>query len=208
MGGVWERQIRSVRNVMAHLLHENGVQLDDESLRTFLYEASAIVNSRPLSTETINDQLSDPPLCPNLLLTQKTSVILPPPEKFQKCDLYSRKRWRCTQYLVNEFWKKWKSEYLQNLQSRRKWNAEKRNVSVGDIVLIKEHDLPRNSWRLACVDQVMTDDDGLVRKARIAVGTSDLDNKGRRKTGISFLDRPIHQLIFLKETEEFPDEEP
>ena len=106
MGGVWERQIRSVRNVMAHLLHEHGVQLDDESLLTFLYKASAIVNSRPLSTETINDPLSDPPLCPNLLLTQKTSVILPPPGKFQKCDLYSRKRWQRTQYLVNEFWKK------------------------------------------------------------------------------------------------------
>ena len=54
----------------------------------------------------------------------------------------------------------------------------------------------------------MTDDDGLVRRARIAVGTSDLDNKGRRRTGISFLDRPIHQLIFLKETKEFPDGEP
>ena len=78
----------AVRNVMANLLHEHGVQLDDESLRTFLYEASAIVNSRPLSTETINDPLSDPPLSPNLLLT---GVILPPLGKFQKCDLYSRK---------------------------------------------------------------------------------------------------------------------
>ena len=101
MDGVLKRQIRSVRNVMANLLHEHGLQLEDESLCTFLCEASAIVNSRPLST--INDPLSDPPLSPNLLLTQKTSVILPPPGKFQKCDLYSRKRWRRTQYLVNEF---------------------------------------------------------------------------------------------------------
>ena len=132
---------------MAYFLLEHGVQLDDESLSTFLYEASAIVNSRPLSTEIINAPLSDPPLSPNLLLTQKTSVILPPPGKFQKCDLYSRKSWRRTQYQVNEFWKKWRSEYLQNLQVRRKWNEEKRNVLVGDIVLIKEHDLPCNSWR-------------------------------------------------------------
>ena len=32
MGGVWERQIRSVRNVLSSLLQKNGRQLDDESL--------------------------------------------------------------------------------------------------------------------------------------------------------------------------------
>ena len=117
MGGVWERQIRSVRNVTAHLLHEHGGQLDDESLRTFLYEASAIVNSRPLRAEIINDPLSGPPLSPNLLLTMKSNVILPPPGNFQRSDLYCRKRWRRTQHLVNEFWKRWRSEYLQNLPS-------------------------------------------------------------------------------------------
>ena len=36
MGGVWERQIRSVRNVLASLLESHGTQLDDESLSTFM----------------------------------------------------------------------------------------------------------------------------------------------------------------------------
>lgn len=39
MGGVWERQIRSVRNVLSSLLLDNGKQLDDESLRTLMCEA-------------------------------------------------------------------------------------------------------------------------------------------------------------------------
>ena len=34
-GGVWERQIRSIRRVMAPLLCEVGSQLDEESLHTF-----------------------------------------------------------------------------------------------------------------------------------------------------------------------------
>ena len=208
MGGVWERQIRSVRKVMSHLLHEHGSQLDDESLRTFLYEASAIVNSRPLCVETINDPLSDLPLSPNLLLTMKTNVILPPPGNFQKSDLYSRKHWRRTQHLVNEFWKRWRSEYLQNLQVRNKWNIAKRNVSVGDVVLLKEHNLARNDWRLCRVDQVTKDEDGLVRKAKIAIGTSDLDNKGKRRASVTYLERPVHELVLLKETEEVPNKEP
>ena len=98
-------------------------------------------------------------------LTMKSNVILPPPGNFQRSDLYCRKRWRRTQHLINEFWKRWRSEYLQNLQVRSKWNIAKRNISVGDIVLPKEHNLPRNSWRLCRVDQVTTDEDGLVRKA-------------------------------------------
>ena len=104
MRGVWERQIRSVCNVMATLLHHHGSQSDDESLRTFLYEATAIVNSHPLTVGTINYPLSAPSLSPNLLLTMKTNVVLPPPGDFQKTGLYSHKNWRRVQYLVDLFW--------------------------------------------------------------------------------------------------------
>ena len=89
---------------MATLLHHHGSQLDDESLRNVLYEAAAIVNSRPLTVGTLNDPLTTPPLSPNLLLTTKTNVVLPPPGDFQKPDLYSCKHWRRVQYLVDLFW--------------------------------------------------------------------------------------------------------
>ena len=35
-GGVWERQIRSVRNIMAALMREHGHSLDDEALAAAL----------------------------------------------------------------------------------------------------------------------------------------------------------------------------
>ncbi len=202
MGGVWERQIRSVRNVMAYLLHRHGTQLDDESLRTFFSEAAAVVNSRPLTVDNINDPLSAPPLSPNLLLTMKSNVVLPPPGSFQRSDLYSRKRWRRTQYLVNEFWIRWRSEFVQNLQVRNKWHSPRRNITVGDIVLLKDDQQPRNHWRLCRVIEVTVDDDGLVRKAKIAIGKSDLNNNGTRATSIVYLERPVHELILLQETEE------
>jgi len=103
MGGAWERQIRSVRSVLASLLQNNGSQLNDESLRTLLCEAGAIVNSRPLTVESLNDPLSLNPLTPSHLLTMKTKVVLPPPGVFQSADKYCRKRWRRVQHLANEF---------------------------------------------------------------------------------------------------------
>ena len=78
-GGVWERQIRSIRSVMTGLLREHGSRLDEESLRTFLCEAEYTINNRPLTVETLNDPLSAPPLSPSMLLTGKTRFVLPPP---------------------------------------------------------------------------------------------------------------------------------
>ena len=60
-GGVWERQIRSIRNVRSSLIREQGNRLEEESLRTFLCEAESIVNNRPLTIETLSNPLSEPP---------------------------------------------------------------------------------------------------------------------------------------------------
>ena len=74
MGGVWERQIRTVRSVLASLLERHGSQLDDESLRTFMVEVEAIVNCRPLTVDSISSSQFSEPLTPNHLLTMDSKV--------------------------------------------------------------------------------------------------------------------------------------
>ena len=83
-GGAWERQIRSVRNIMAALMKQHGHSLDGESLQTLLCEVEAVVNSRPLTTESLSDPLSPLPLTQSTLLTGKTKLILPPPREVSK----------------------------------------------------------------------------------------------------------------------------
>ena len=136
MGGVWERLIHSARSILASLFNDCGKQLDDDSLRTLLTETASIMNSRPLTTENLNDPTSLPPITPNHLLTLKSSVVVPPPGSFQREDVYSRKRWRRVQYLANVFWSRWRKEYLHQLQQRQKWLRPKRNLVTGDIVLL------------------------------------------------------------------------
>ena len=41
------------------------------------------------------------------------------------------------------------------------------NVQVGDVVIVKDEDIPRNEWRLARVVEVREDDDGFVCKVKI-----------------------------------------
>ena len=75
MGGVWERQIRSARRVLETLLYQSSRQLNDESLRTLMYEAAAIVNSRPLTVTDLNDPTYLAPLTPNHLITMKSESL-------------------------------------------------------------------------------------------------------------------------------------
>ena len=115
MGGVWERQIRTVQRILATLLHEHTSRLDDESLHTLLRKVESIINSRPLIV--ISSDVKDPlPLSPSQILTMKTRVVLLPPGQFQHNDVYMRRHWCRVQYLCNLFWSRWKKEYLPTLQ--------------------------------------------------------------------------------------------
>ena len=170
---------------MSSLLKEHPGRLDDEALRTLLCESEAIVNSRPLTVDNLGDE-NESPLTPNHLLTMKTKVLLPPPGVFQRADVYCRKRWRAVQHLANVFWSRFKKEYLQASQPRQKWNSARRNVAVGDIVLVVDKELPRNRWLKGRVAKVFPGDNDLVKHVDVKIAGSG-----------STLKRPITKLVVL-----------
>ena len=144
----------------------------------------------------MNDPESLTPISPSNLLTMKSNVVLPPPGKFVREDLFCRRRWRRIQHIANEFWSRWRKEYLSNLQSRSKWNEEKRNLNIGDIVLVKDDNVSRNQWKLAIVEKVMLGDDNKIRTVEIRQG---------QKCYV----RPINKLVVIVETDnKFLDDDP
>lgn len=144
-------------------------QLNDECLRTLLIEVEAIVNSRPIATDDLTDPDSLEVLTPNHPLAMKSSVILSLPAKFERADVYSRKGWHWGQRLTDEFWQCWKKGYLKSLQVRQKWTTPQRNIQGGEIVIKKDESIPRNAWKLARVAVAHLDEDGYVRKVKVAV---------------------------------------
>ena len=197
MGGVWERQIRSIRSILTALMKEYPAMLTDESFRTLMTETEAIINSRPLTVDPACDPNDPQPLSPMRILTMKADVVFPPPGNFQRNDMYCRRQWRRVQYLADQFWSRWRREYLATLQKRHKWVRKSRNFEVGDIVLIKDGGIftRRNGWPLARVVEVFPSDDGLVRKVKLRVA-----HKQGDKTRILF--RPISKLVLLVESKE------
>lgn len=183
-GGVWERQIRTVRKILNSIVKQQS--LDEESLQTLLCEVEAIINSRPI-TKVSNDPNDLEALTPNHLLLLK---VKPPmsPGVFDKADLYSRRRWRQVQYMADIFWKRWIKEYLPDLQERQKWQSLVQNLKPGDVVLVADDSAPRNSWVMGRVLQTFTDNKGLVRQARV-------------KTSTNILLRPVTKLCLLLEAD-------
>ena len=143
-GGAWERQIGTIRRVLGAMFAKLGShQLTHELLVTLMAEVTAIVNARPISA--IPTDADEPqPLSPSMLLTMKTRPLGPPPGNFVPPDVYARHRWRRVQYLADQFWIRWRREYLQSMQTRTKWEEPKRNLRTGDVVLVKEEGACRN----------------------------------------------------------------
>ena len=179
-GGIWERQIRTVRQVLASVLNEQV--LTDESLSTLFCEVEAIVNGRPITS--VSGDVGDPlPLSPGMLLTMKPTVDVPLRTEDSNIP---KARWRQVQYLSNLFWTRWSKEYLSELQKRQKWTKARRNLEAGDVVLIRDESKQRHHWPLGIVKEAKISKDGFVRSAIL---------KSNQKT----IERPVNKLIMILE---------
>ena len=137
-GGAWERKIGSIRRILEGSIALMGPRrLSFDEFSTFLAEASQILNNTPLWG--ISADPNDPtPLTPAMLLTLRDQPNPPPLETFSERDLiaYGSRRNRRVQYLSDQFWIRWRKEFLHSLTKRHKWRMKERCISIGDIVLV------------------------------------------------------------------------
>ncbi|XP_042069807.1 uncharacterized protein LOC121812250 [Haplochromis burtoni] len=186
-GGVWEREIRSVK--MALYTTVGSQPLQEEVLHTVLVEVEGILNSKPLGY--VPSDISDPdPVTPNCFLMGRPDGALPQ-VAYPREELLSRRRWKHSQVLADHFWSRFIRLYLPSLQLRQKWRSSPADVTEGSVVMIVDPQLPRASWLVGCISKVHPSPDGHIRSADIKV-------KDRTFT------RPVARLVVLPA---LPDED-
>ena len=196
-GGFWERLIglakRSIRTTLGRTL------VDLEKLRTIVAEVERILNDRPL-TYISSDPLDEPLTPAHLLYGRRISTLpypgnghIPNSPGFVNHDTLNNVH--CSQQnIINQFWHKWKHEYLTSLREyHRNTGSGSQRIRAGDVVLVHD-DLPRTSWTLAIVDKLNTGGDGIARSAVI-----------RTKNGLT--SRPVTKLYPLEVPPSEADEE-
>ena len=90
------------------------------------------------------------------------------------------------QHIANEFWSRWRKEFLLGLQERQKWDKACPNLEVGDVVLLVDDDVKRNKWPMGRIVETNPGDDGLVRKVSVKTSSSDTP-----------LSRPVNKVVLL-----------
>ena len=80
---------------------------------------------------------------------------------------------------------------MHDLQSRSKWSTEKSSLSVGDVVLVRDKQAPRNSWPIGKIEEVKIIKDGSIRSAYIRLG------RGTKR----LIHRTVRDLVLLVKSE-------
>lgn len=164
-GGVWEREIRSIKSALYATLQEQN--MTEEVLNTVLIEIEGILNSKPLGY--VSTDIADPnPVTPNLLLMGRLDPSLPQ-TVYHDTELLSRRRWRHSQVLADQFWTHFTKYYLPNLQTRGKWQRDKDQLQPAMIVMIVDPQLPRALWPIGRITKVIPGIDGRIRTAEVKI---------------------------------------
>ncbi|XP_052854759.1 uncharacterized protein LOC128263703 [Drosophila gunungcola] len=180
MGGLWEAGVKSFKALFYKSTATRKYNF--EELSTLLAEIEACLNSRPLSpmSEDPTELLA---LTPGHFLVGGPLLSTVEPEV--KGDTRSMiNRWQHLKALHQQFRMRWKEEYLKELHKRNKWQAPAKNLHVGDMVVIKDENLPSNEWRLGRIDSVFPGADGNVRVVDI-------------RTARGVVKRPITKVVLL-----------
>ena len=160
-------------------------QLTHELLVMLMAEVAAIVNARPIPA--LPSDPDDPqPLSPAMSLTMKTHPTGPPPGQFLPPDIYMRCCWRRVQFLAEQFWMRWRQEYLQSLQM--KVDRDMAGPVCRRCRPHRDESQHQNDWPLGRVVEAIRSEDDRVRKVKVEV-----IGDGERNTYL----RLIKELLLL-----------
>ena len=165
--GCVESMVKSVKSSLNKIVRNNI--LNEEEYRTVLAEVTACINSRALWPSS-DDDVTEPFItCFDLL--RPGGLCRDPDTMNVTCN--PKKRYRHIQRIANEWWHLWMLHFVPNLLPRNKWYKDRKNMAVGDIVLLINKDISRGKWNMGLVLEVYPGTDGRVRSARVKISSGE-----------------------------------
>nr|CAH7740565.1 unnamed protein product [Callosobruchus chinensis] len=169
-GGLWEAAVKRAKFHLDRILNNNCLTF--EQLATVFAQIEAIMNSRPL-TPLSSDPSDLSVLTPGHFLIHYPLLSVP------QVDLTSVPSNRLTQYeglqgLMQTFWRRWKKDYLQQLQTRTKWlESNGTPIREGTLVFLADENTPPLHWKRGRVTKLHPGSDGIVRSVTLRTATGD-----------------------------------
>lgn len=158
-GGLWEASIKKAKHLLVKMMRQESLNFED--FNTIIIQIESILNSRPL-TPLSSDPNDMQALTPAHFLIGRHMSSIPEPDL---TDIKATRlsRWQHLNRLHQSFWNRWCKEYLSTLQQRYKWRYRTRNVTIGELALLKDENLPPSKWILGRITKTISGDDGQTR---------------------------------------------
>jgi hypothetical protein len=194
--GCSEALIKSVKKSLVLAVGQSIMTFSE--LQTVMFEVANLLNERPIGTKE-TDPNEGSYLCPNDLILGRASSNVPIGQ-WDEAENF-KKRWKFVQQVINTFWRKWHRDYFPTLIVRQKWHTNKRNLQVGDIVLVQDNSAFRGNWKLGQVAEVKPGKDSIIRDVAIRYKNV---GPGTKYTGTQdmLIRRSVHRLVVLLPVEE------
>nr|CAH7724949.1 unnamed protein product [Callosobruchus chinensis] len=106
------------------------------------------------------------PLTPSHFLIGKQAVSLPEPS-VSSIPENCLSNYQLLLRLYEHFWLRWSREYISELQLRQRWKQNHGQLEKGQLVLVKDDNLPPTRWRLGRVEKLILGKDGIARVASL-----------------------------------------
>nr|CAH7769929.1 unnamed protein product [Callosobruchus chinensis] len=162
-GGIWEAGVKSLKHHLKRVMGCHSLFFFD--FQTLLIRIEAVLNSRPLSPMSASpDDLT--PLTPSHFLIGKQAVSLPEP-LVSSIPENCLSNYQLLLRLYEHFWLRWSREYISELQLRQRWKQNYGQLEKGQLVLVKDDNLPPTRWRLGRVEKLILGKDGIARVASL-----------------------------------------
>ncbi|GFS50019.1 integrase catalytic domain-containing protein [Trichonephila clavipes] len=162
-GGLWEAGVKSFKFYLKRVV--GNIRLTYEEFLTVIIQIEGMLNSRPLVP--LSSDLEDlNVLTPSHFLIGRsiTSIVEPDLTNLNENRLDN---WQKITKIIQLIWKRWSVDYLNSLQQRNKWHFEKKNAKIGDMVIIKEDNLPSCQWSLGRINNIYPEKDSKVRVVEV-----------------------------------------
>lgn len=162
-GGIFEAGVKSMKYHVKRVLGNSNFTF--EELSTLLYQTAGILNSRPICA--LKDDIDDlDALTPGHFVMLSAPTCIPEPSLLE-INENRLNNWQRVQKAFQHIWQRWSDEYLQTLQQRNKWRKLQDNVSVGQLVLVLDNNLPPSKWLMGRIIEVYPDSEGIIRSVKL-----------------------------------------
>ncbi|XP_055630624.1 uncharacterized protein LOC129771224 [Toxorhynchites rutilus septentrionalis] len=158
-GGLWEAAVKTAKSTMVKTIGNSKLSYED--FVTVLTQIEANMNTRPL-TPLSEDPSELDVLTPGHFLTGSSLAALPDPD-YSNIPLNRLKHYQQLQQLVQNHWKRWKKEYLTEVNNQRKKTSIPVSLRIGQMVLLQEDNKSSIAWPLARIVAVHPGEDNIIR---------------------------------------------